>query len=118
MYASAPGGVRSGIGPATMSKRPRRHIHRRANRRPHRAAQGTGSAPAGVRIADPRQKLTLVIDDADPRPEIWRVAVHRHPRAKFADIADRMVGIGHVEPARAVQIVPLGLVFAVAVKYL
>jgi len=71
-----------------------------------------------MRIADPRQEITLVIDDADPRPEIRGIAVHRHTRAKLTNIAHRMMAVGHVETTWAVQIVPLGLVFAVAVKYL
>ena len=71
----------------------------------------------GVWIADPRQELALVIDDADPRPEIG-FAVYRRARTEFADIADRVLGVRHVEPARSVQVVPLGLIFAVAVEHL
>src|SRR4029077_17957259 len=68
-----------------------------------------------VRITYSRQELALVIDDADSRAEIG-FAVYRRRRPELADIADRVMGVRHVKPARAMQIVPLGLVFAVAVK--
>ena len=71
-----------------------------------------------MRIAEAAQQLALVIDDADPRPEIRALQVDRHRRAELADIADRVAGVVHVEAARAVQIVPLRLVFAVAVEHL
>src|SRR5712691_2134828 len=66
----------------------------------------------GERVADPRQQLALVVDDADPRPEIGVEAVDR----ELADIADRAVRVGHVETAGPVQVVPLRLVLAVAVE--
>src|SRR2546429_643207 len=71
-----------------------------------------------MRIAKTRQQVALIVDDADPRPEIGAVAVDWLHRAKLADVADRPVRIRHKDPARAVQIVPLRLVFAVAVEYL
>ena len=71
-----------------------------------------------MRIADARQQIAAVIDDADPRPEIGDVAVDRLNRAELADIADRVTDIIHVEAARPVQVVPLGLVAAVAVEHL
>src|SRR5216683_4116379 len=77
-----------------------------------------GRRRPGMQIAEPRQELALIIDDADPRPEIGAVAVDRLHRTKFADIADRPVRIRHEDPARPVQIVPLRLVLAVAVEYL
>jgi len=57
-----------------------------------------------------------VVDDADPGAEVGAVAVDRLHRPQFADIADRMAGIVHVKPARPVQIIPLGLILAVAVE--
>src|ERR1700730_11706055 len=77
-----------------------------------------GRRRAGVHVTKARQQLTLVVDDADPGPEVRAVAVDRLHRPEFADIADRVAGIVHVQPARTVQIVPLRLVFAVAVEYL
>jgi len=49
-------------------------------------------------------------------PRFGLLPVDRLHRPELADIADRVAGIVHVEPARAVQIVPLGLVLAVAVE--
>ena len=77
-----------------------------------------GRRGAGMHVAKARQQLALVVDDADPRAEIRAVAVDRLHRAELADIADRVAGIVHVEPARPVQIVPLRLVLAVAVEHL
>src|SRR5580704_7574776 len=77
-----------------------------------------GRRGAGVHVAKARQQLALIVDDADPGPEVRAVAVDRLHRPELADIADRMTGIIHVEPAGPVQIVPLRLVFAVAVKHL
>src|SRR6266851_491734 len=77
-----------------------------------------GRRRPGMQIAEPRQELALIIDDADPRPEVRAMAVDRLHRTKFADIADRAVRIRHEDPARPVQIVPLRLVLAVAVEYL
>jgi hypothetical protein len=73
-----------------------------------------GQRPSGKRVADPRQQFALIVDDADPRPEIGVEAINR----KFADIADWMANIIHVKPARPVEVVPLGLVLAIAVEYL
>ena len=72
----------------------------------------------GMGIADPRQDVALVIEDAEPRPQIGSVAVDRHRRAELTDITERMVAVGHEQPARAVQVVPLRLVPAMAVEYL
>src|SRR6516165_9762429 len=73
-----------------------------------------GRRRAGKRVADARQQLALIVDNANPWPEIGVEAVDR----KLADIADRAMSVRHEEPAWAVQIVPLSLVFAVAVEYL
>ena len=59
-----------------------------------------------------------MIDDADPRPEIGNVAADSSGRADFADVADRLVTVWHVKAARAVQVLPLRLVSAVAVEHL
>src|ERR1700757_39072 len=59
-----------------------------------------------------------MVDDADPRPGIGNVAANGSGRADFADVADRPVTVWHVEAARAMQVLPLRLVPAVAVEYL
>ena len=63
--------------------------------------------------------LPLVVDDADARAEIGHVAVDRHARAELADIEDRaLCRGGRYRPQGPVQVVPLRLVFAVAVEHL
>src|SRR5690348_18085047 len=59
-----------------------------------------------------------MIDNTDPRPEIGDVTADSGSGANLANIADRLVTIWHVEAARAVQVLPLRLVSAVAVEYL
>src|SRR5438067_6842263 len=51
-----------------------------------------GRGGAGMRVAEARQQLALVIDDADPRPEIRAVAVDPHNRPQFADVANPVAG--------------------------
>src|SRR5580692_5665581 len=59
-----------------------------------------------------------MIDNTDPRPEIGNITADRGGWADFANVADRLVTVWHVETARAVQVFPLRLVFAVAVEHL
>src|SRR5216684_5124903 len=59
-----------------------------------------------------------MIDNTDTRTEIGNVTADGSGWADFADIADRLVTIWHVEAARAVQVLPLRLVSAVAVEHL
>src|ERR1700730_8248080 len=70
-------------------------------------ADEAGRRQARMRIAKPAQQLALMVDDADPRPQIRALQIDRHRRTEFADIADRVTGIIHIEAARAVQVVPL-----------
>src|SRR5271170_2707686 len=72
----------------------------------------------GRGVAEAADQLALMVDDADPWPEIGNVATDRGGRADFADVANRLVAIGHVHTARAVQVLPLRLVLAVAVEHL
>ncbi len=66
--------------------------------------------------AEPGEDLALVADDAETRAEIRHVAVDRLVGAEFADIAERLLAARHVETAGSVEVVPLRLVFAVAVE--
>src|SRR5216684_1004170 len=59
-----------------------------------------------------------MIDNTDTRTEIGNVTADGSGRADFADVADRLVTIWHVEAARAVQVLPLRLISAVAVEHL
>src|SRR5207249_2311290 len=79
-------------------------------------ADEPGRPQAGMRVAKPAQELALVVDDTDARPQVRALQVDPHRGPELADIADRMTSIVHVEAARAVQIVPLRLVLAVAVE--
>src|SRR5215472_7996371 len=69
---------------------------------------------AGRGVAKAADQLALVVDDRDPGPEIGNVAADRGGWADLADVADRLVAIGHVHAAGAVRVLPLGLVFAAA----
>src|SRR4029077_1070019 len=51
-----------------------------------------GRCRAGMHVAEARQELALIIDDADPRAQIGAVAVDRLYRAQLADVADRAMG--------------------------
>ena len=77
-----------------------------------------GRVACALDVAEAREKLALVVDDAHARPEVRRGAVHAHDGAALADVADRALARRHVEAARAVQVVPLRLVAAVAVEHL
>src|ERR1700730_6502497 len=57
-----------------------------------------------------------MIDNTDARPEIGKITAAGGGRSDFANVADRLVTVWHVETARAVQVFPLRLVFAVAVE--
>src|SRR5262245_41508920 len=69
-----------------------------------------------MRIAKPAQQLALIVDHADPQPEVQALDPDRG--AELAEIADRATRLVHIESARTMQIVPLGLVLAIAVKHL
>jgi len=73
---------------------------------------------AGRGVAEAADQLALMVDDADPRPEIGNVAAYCGGRSDFADVANRLMAVGHVHPAWAVQVLPLRLVFTVAVEHL
>src|SRR6266567_5971239 len=59
-----------------------------------------------------------MVDNTDTRTEIGDVTADGGGWADFADVADRLVTVWHVEAARAVQVLPLRLVLAVAVEHL
>src|SRR5215210_624206 len=59
-----------------------------------------------------------MIDNTDPRSEVGDITADRGGRANLPDVKDGLVPVRHAEPARAVQVLPLGLEFAVAVEHL
>src|SRR5215467_10428673 len=73
---------------------------------------------AGRCLAKAPDQLALVVDDADPRAEIRDVVADRGGGADLTDIKNRLVPVGHAQPARAMEILPLRLVFAVTVEHL
>src|SRR5215475_12559247 len=74
---------------------------------------------AGENISQPRQSFALLVIDIYPVAQIRALFVHRHARTKFTDITDRVWPGGvHVERAGLMHVVPLRLLFAVAVEHL
>jgi hypothetical protein len=69
-------------------------------------------------VAEAADQLALMVDNTDPRPEIGNVTADGGGRADFADVADRLVTVWHVEATRAVEVLPLRLVSAVTIEYL
>src|SRR5215472_17962165 len=74
--------------------------------------------PGPLLAAKPRDARSFVIDDGQARTEIGHLAVDRHARAEFADDEIRMLAAAAQKRAGPVQVVPLRLVFAIAVEYL
>src|SRR6202163_2516402 len=68
--------------------------------------------------AEPCNALSLGVDDGQAGAQIWRLQVDRHARTKLADNEIRLPAAAAVQRAGPVQIVPLRLVFAVAVEHL
>ena len=59
-----------------------------------------------------------MVDDRNARAKIWRTAIDREMRSDLTNIADRAFSRCHIEPTRPMQIVPLGLIFSIAVENL
>src|ERR1051326_1341017 len=68
--------------------------------------------------AEPGNALAGMVDDRHPRPKVRHVAADRLHGTEFADVANRAFAGRHEQAARAMQVVPLGLVLAVAVEHL
>src|ERR1700687_3198272 len=71
-----------------------------------------------VFAAAPRDALSLVIDDAQARTEIRHLTIDRQGGPELANDKIRRLAAAAMQRARAVQIIPLCLVFAVAVEHL
>src|SRR5947209_9019534 len=70
-------------------------------------------------VAEAGHELALVGVDADPRAALRDIDIDRHVGTDLADIEARRAGAGfHAQARGAVHVVPLRLVFAVAVEYL
>src|SRR6185295_5292001 len=84
-----------------------------------RRQEFSGLEAGTVLAAEPRDALALGVDDGQARPEIWHLPIDRHAGAELADNEVRVVRpAAATQRAGPVQIIPLRLVFAVAVEYL
>jgi len=66
----------------------------------------------------PGDAITLGVDDGEPWSEIGRFPVHVHARTEFADDERGLLAAAAAQRAGAMQVIPLHLVFAVAVEHL
>src|SRR6185295_12871177 len=89
-------------------------IHRDAVRREKFA----GLQPRAVLAAEPGDAVTLGVDDREPWAEIGHLAIDRQAGTELADNEIRLLAAAAAQRAGPVQIVPLRLVFAVAVEHL
>jgi len=71
-----------------------------------------------TKAPESRNAFAGIVDDGHPRAEIRYVAVDGLRRSQFADVADRTLAGRHEQAARAMQVVPLRLLLAVAVEHL
>ncbi len=83
-----------------------------------RREEFAGLQPGAVLAAEAGDAVALGVDDREPRAEIGHLAVDRKTRAEFADDERRLLAAAAAQRAGPVQIVPLRLVFAVAVEHL
>src|SRR4029077_3999062 len=83
-----------------------------------RRQEFAGFKAGAVLAAKPRDTVAFGVDDGQARAQIQPLAVDGHAGAKFADDKIRLPAAAAVQRAGPVQIVPLRLVFAVAVEHL
>ena len=88
-------------------------VHRKPMRR-----QKLGWTKAWAKPTQPGNALPCVVDDGDPRAKVRHIAANRLHGAEFTDVAHGALARRHKQAARAVQVVPLRLVLAVAVEHL
>ena len=80
--------------------------------------QELGWTKAWAQSTESGKALARVIDDRDARAKIRHVAANRLHGAELTDVAHGALARRHEQAARAVQVVPLRLVLAVAVEHL
>ena len=68
--------------------------------------------------AEPRDALSPRVDDGQARAQIRHLAIDRHARTEFANDKIRLLAAAAIQRAGPVQIIPLRLVFAIAVEHL
>ena len=74
--------------------------------------------PWSLLPAKPRDQSSLTIDDGKARPQIGCIEIDAHPGPQFTDDESWRPTPAAIQATRPVQIVPLRLVFAVAIEYL
>src|SRR3954453_21138602 len=83
-----------------------------------RREEFAGFQPRAVLAAEPGDAVALGVDDREPWAEIGHLAIDRQAGTEFADDEIRLFAAAAAQRAGPVQIVPLRLVFAVAVEHL
>src|SRR5262249_1906465 len=74
---------------------------------------------SGENISQASQSFPLLVIDIYPVAQIRALFVHRHARTKFTDVTDRIWPSGvHIESTWSMHVVPLRLIFAVAIEHL
>src|SRR5215213_10707471 len=68
--------------------------------------------------AEPRDALALRVHNGQARTEIGRMQIDRHAGAEFADDEIRLLAAAAAQRAGTMKVVPLRLVFAIAVEHL
>src|SRR5262245_1960790 len=72
-----------------------------------------GLEPGAILAAEAGDQLALGVDDGEARAQVGRPKVDAHARPQLADHESRHLAAAAVEPARAVQVVPLRLILAI-----
>src|SRR6202163_401880 len=83
-----------------------------------RCEEFAGLEARTILAAEPRDALSLGVDDGQAGAQIWRLQVDRHARTQLADNEIRLPAAAAMQRAGPVQIIPLRLEFAVAVEHL
>src|SRR5204863_8864531 len=77
-----------------------------------------GLEPGALLAAEPGDQLALAVHDGKARAQVGRLEIDGHAGSQLADDESGFLAAAAVEAARPVQVVPLRLVFAVAVEHL
>src|SRR6266481_7038480 len=90
----------------------------RIQRNAVRCEEFAGLEAGTILAAEPRDALSPGVDNGQAGAQIWRLQVDRHARTQLADDEIRLPAAAAMQRAGPVQIIPLRLVFAVAVEHL
>src|SRR5881227_3257167 len=76
------------------------------------------SSPGPFSPPSRAMRFPFRVDDGQARTQIRHLAIDRHARTEFANDKIRLLAAAAIQRAGPVQIIPLRLVFAVAVEHL